>query len=132
LLQITLDPGEGKVEDAASIYFTPYTDLTTMGFNDLLHNGQSQAGATKSTCGRAIHLVEPIKNAGQLVRRDTNPGVLDFCPNPIAVRIDPYCDGASRIAEFDGVLQQVVENLGQAPLVALHLWKVLTYLFCEV
>ena len=53
-------------------------DFAAMQHHQLMHNGQSQAGAARLAAARLIHAVETIKDVRQMLGGNTGAVVFDL------------------------------------------------------
>src|SRR5262249_39492761 len=66
------DARQSECERGTVLHFRPYTDLATMGFNDVFGNGKSQTGTSS---GGVWHLDKLVEDARQIVCWDTTAGI---------------------------------------------------------
>jgi hypothetical protein len=103
-----------------------------MGQDNAARDEQSQADTPEPTSGGAIHLVEPIPDAVELVGRNTDTLITDadlhsrsqlitcrLSIEPVLTRTNTHTDRTTLGAELDRVVQQVVHNLAETPGIAL-------------
>ena len=93
-----------------------------MELGELAHEREADARAPAAAGRRALHLVEPVEHALDLVVRDPDPGVLDRADEAIAAHAAAHRHGAGArlrpVGEPDGVREEVQHDLLQ--LVAVH------------
>src|SRR4029077_17665724 len=97
-------------------------------------DGQSQTGSTVPARGRAVGLSERLEDGGLFFRCDTDTRVADtemqfHCSRIFRFAFHPQRDTAT-FSEFDGIPNQIVNNLLQACWIAQHhfrdLWMKVT------
>jgi hypothetical protein len=78
---------------------------------------QSESRATLGLGTRAVHLMELVEDALTLLKGDAGAGITDAHNEPaiLCTRRDAYL---ARVRKFDGVSDQIEQNLGEAWLVA--------------
>ena len=85
--------------------------------DELLADGQAEAGAPEAAHRRGVRLSEAVEDGRLLVGRDADPGVADLEAQPDPGRVPGLgsaLDGdLSMLGEFHGVRYQVEEELTQ-------------------
>src|SRR5262249_52977637 len=91
-------------------------DAPTVHLDDLLGDGEPEAGTALGFGVGAVYLVELLEYAGQLIRGDAGASVgnADIEVAIHGLRGNSYFAG---VGELDGVADQVEEHLGQALLI---------------
>src|ERR1035437_4078261 len=79
--------------------------------HQVLDDGKTQTGATQLSRAGLIHPVEAFEEARQIFGGNPDSGVADVYLDVPAGRARAHRDPASRGREFDGIVQQVAENL---------------------
>ena len=92
-------------------------DLAAVSLHHLLHDSQTQSGATGGACARGVRAIETFKEVRQMFGRNANSGILH-------AYFDQRLDGSGGNADlslagsmYNGIAQQVAENLGDPFLV---------------
>src|SRR5690606_30858902 len=97
-----------------------------MARDDVLHDGEAKARSALLPAGRNAHPIEPLREAGQMLRRDALSIVLDCHGDalhsvaPMSHAGHPDLHEASFAAVSDGVLNEVLEDLHQLVVVPSH------------
>ncbi len=83
-----------------------------MCLDDLFDQRQAQSHTTVPPLGGAVYLVEPIKDATQLVWRDADAGVGHIQHDGLSISITPqaYGQSATGRSELESVTKQVVQH----------------------
>src|SRR5690606_6042652 len=101
-------------------------ELAAVAGDDVLHDGEAEARSALLPAGRNAHAVEPLCEAGQVLRRNALSIVLDGHGDPLAlaapVGLAGHTDSheASFATVSDGVLNEVLEDLHQLVVVPSH------------
>ena len=106
-----LCPAQGEDEFRAHAFGADDIDIFIMELDDLLDDGESQSGAGFVPASGDVRLVETLPYLFQAVLRDACAGVPDGDEDFLIFdgRLDG--DDGIRLAEFDGVVDEVVEHL---------------------
>ena len=107
--------GEGKGAAVAGLAFDP--DAAAVVFDDLLADGQAEAGALGLVSERVADLLEALEDFGLVGRCDADTGVTDADDQIAALGMSCEGDGAG-IGEFDGVGDEIDDDLNEAVLIA--------------
>ena len=91
-----------------------------MHIQNVLHNGQPQAGAHLGPLVLLVHLVVALPDVFQLLRGDALAGVGDGHPHLALPQLLTQGDGLVLARVGDGVVHQVVHHLGDFQLVGVH------------
>src|SRR5262245_6942401 len=75
----------------------------------MFHNGQAKTGPGRRS--RAIHFVEALEQAGELVGGNANAGIRDHDRRVPAAPLDADVDLPRRRGELDRVVDEVDDNL---------------------
>src|SRR5262245_39644551 len=88
-----------------------------MHFDNVFGNRQSEPRAALSLGARAVYLVELVEDTLTLLMRDARAGIADAHYETAILRTgrDAYF---TRIREFDGVADQIEQDLGKTRLIA--------------
>ena len=108
-------------------------DFAAEQHGQLAADGEAQAGAAVFARGAGVGLLEGLEDEPLLLRRDADAGVLDGEGDDLAGLAEHRVIGAPALrgeidahldvavcGEFDGVGEQVLENLLEALRVAVH------------
>src|SRR5262249_41021095 len=83
---------------------------------DPLGDGKAEPSPPMLACGRAVSLLELLEDAAEVTRFDAGPGVGDaeaYGALRLAAGIGDLDQDAAAFGEFDGVADQVEQNLPQ-------------------
>ncbi len=100
-----------------------HTDDTAHQLHQVLYDGQAQAGALHAPVALGVHLAEVLEDFRQVLLPDTAAGVLHPEGNQLLILLLAGLPGnvgadIALLGEFDGVVEDVDENLLDPPLVA--------------
>ena len=106
---------EGEIESGAVAGFAGRPDPAAVALDDVLDNGESEAGAALLARAGLVHAVEALENAFEGFRRYARAVILNGDLDlPAVQRAPAHGDGAVGAAVFDGVVHEVAEDLLQA------------------
>ena len=93
--------------------------------DEMLHDGQPQAGSSGTAGPRFVHPVKTLENARQIFFRDADPRIADDDANLLvfpafAQNCDIDADSAAFLRVTDRIGQQVHENLPQPVFIPFH------------
>lgn len=91
-----------------------HTNRLAVGFHDVLHDGQPQAGASTVARAAFIHAVEAIEEVGQVLFGDADAIVGYFYEDVFVHIVETYFGVAAGIAVVDGIVEQIGEYLPDA------------------
>ena len=108
-----LSPGliQGEDKFASGPLGADHVDILAVGGDDLLDDGQAQAGALAVLAPGAVLLVEAVPDLGQALPGNSFPGILDGDKDLAVALRSLHSDGGIPEAELDGVVNEVVEHL---------------------
>src|SRR3954452_22364891 len=92
-------------------------ELAAMAVEDVLDDGESQAGPALLAALRHADAIEPLRKARQVLRGDACSVIRDRGDEAGSVAAasglmrQPHSDASARLAVLDGVLHQVLEHL---------------------
>src|SRR5579875_575872 len=92
-------------------------DAAAHGLDQVLDDRQTQAGAAQFARTRLVHAVEAFKDAWQIGLGNANAGVGHFQAYLLPLAPPTHRDSATLGRVFDGVVEQVIEDLLQGFLV---------------
>src|SRR5690606_18685312 len=107
---------QGDGEDAALAWLAFDGQPSAVTIDDVLHDGEAQAGSAHFTRAGAVDPIEALRQSVQMLTADTLTAVADAHMNPgrgLSARtgdgVDPsfHIDGRAGAAVFDRVLDQV-------------------------
>ncbi|MPN05950.1 hypothetical protein SDC9_153204 [bioreactor metagenome] len=107
------------MELAADTQFAFHPNPPMHDFDQLAGNGRTQPRSPETTAHRGIGLGKRIENPGDAVRGYANAGIADNQVNHVAKMANTDPDLAA-VREFDGITEQIEENLLDAQGVALE------------
>ena len=109
---MTTDYGEAKGESGpfSRLAFRPY--ITTVRFNNVLGDSQSQAGTL--TAARPIRLVEPLENVGQVFPVNPPAGICYLDNSHVPRLAGTNYNSAVRAVEFYGIVNKIGYHLSDA------------------
>ena len=103
--------GDGEGASSSRLALDAY--FTTMRFNDLFDDGQPQPSAMMlAPLAGWIGLVEAFEDVRQGLGRDACAGIRYLHLHAVLYRDGLQGDVSARAGEFEGVLEQVGEDLG--------------------
>ena len=88
-----------------------------MSAENFTHDGQAETCPFFILAAGKIRLVEALENGVLLATRDSDPMILDRDENVSVLLIGFQSDRGAGAAEFDGVVDQIVEDLLNAVLI---------------
>ena len=93
-----------------------YGDRSPMEFHQTFGQCQPQAGAFMLSRKITVHLEKLCKQHGLFIGGDANAGVGNIANNPLLIRclVDIDLDGAGGAVKFDGIAEQVQDNLAKS------------------
>ncbi len=113
---------QDKPEGRTSPFHAVDRDDPAHQFHQLPGDGQAQAGSAVLAGHRAVGLIEGAKNALLFGQRNADAGIAHLELQTVTVRPRFQKDQPQHhfalLGEFDGVAQQIAQNLSQAPRIA--------------
>ena len=88
-----------------------YIDILIVGVNDFLDDGQSQAGALPVFAPGRVNLIKPVPDFGNGVPRNSDAVIPHGYGNFAVAFCGFHLYGRIIAAEFDGVVNKVVQHL---------------------
>ena len=85
--------------------------MFVVGLDDLLDDGQAQAGPFLVLPAGQVRFVEALPDLVQLLAGDPDPVVLHRDEDLVVFLGCLDCDRRAVLAEFDGVVQEIIEDL---------------------
>ncbi len=101
---------EGKDDGGSPLWGAFYPDSPAVGLDNSLGDAQSQAKASDGG-GRDVGPIKFFKNPLRLLFGHSDPLIGDGDPNLVGDGLSFYQDRAASGRIFDGIGQQIVENL---------------------
>lgn len=102
---------QGENEFGSNPLRTDDIDVFVVGLDNLLYNGKPQAGPFFILPPGSVGLIEAFPDFFQAVLGDADSGVLDGYKDLIVPLGGFHGDGGIRMAELDGVVDEVVHDL---------------------
>lgn len=104
-------PAQGEDKFRADSFGTDNIDVFAVELDDLLDDGETEPGSGLVSAPGSVRFVEAFPYFFQAVLRDACAGVPDGDEDFLVFdgRLDG--DGGIRLAEFDGVVDEIVEHL---------------------
>lgn len=102
--------GDANPKSAADVHATFDSDFPPDGLDEVLDDGESEAGPSLVAGAVAIDAVETFEDSGELVSGDADAGVFDFDDSMAGFRAPAECHGTARVGVFDGVAEKVIED----------------------
>ena len=103
--------GQGEVELGAVAEFALGPDAAAVGLDDVLDDGEAEAGAAGFTGAGLVHTVESLEDAVEVLGGDAGAEVLDSELDGIFSELRADADTLARASVFEGVFNQVSEDL---------------------
>lgn len=88
-----------------------YVDILAVGLNDLTHDGQPQTGTLLVLAAGDVGLVKSVPDLWYLIRRNADAVISDGDKDVLHLPGGGYGDGGVGITEFNGIIQQIVNDL---------------------
>lgn len=107
--------GEGEGAAVAGLAFDP--DAAAVVFDDLFADGESEAGALGLVSEGVADLLEFFEYLGLIGGSNADAGVFDADDEVVGFGVGGEGDGAG-VSEFDGVGDEVDDDLNEAVLIA--------------
>src|SRR5262249_5231830 len=103
---------QGECEGRSPAELALDADAPTVGFHNVLDDGEAQTRAAGLTRARLIHTVEPLEDSGLILRHDPDSRVLNVYGDESVVESvrSPLCTAANRRI-LDRVVDQIDHNL---------------------
>ena len=98
-------------EDAAFARRAFDIDAALMGLDDVLDDGQAEAGAAELAAAGAIDAVEALEEARQVLRGDAAAAIADVDGDFVVILACEDFNLAAGFAVFDGVIDEVNDGL---------------------
>ncbi len=92
--------------------------MTTVKLDDVAYDRQTEAQPSKPAGARSVGLAKPVEHVGQERGIDPAAGVGNRDNHAGPLLLELKRDASARFGEFDGVRQQVPDDLLQASPVA--------------
>src|SRR5262245_28009548 len=104
-----------KMRALADLTFNP--DTAAVNLDEMLGDGESKACAAGFARTCRIHAIEALEDARLIDFRYANAGVGDGEDHIAIADTGANHDASSGQGVLDGVVEQILQNLGEAPLV---------------
>ena len=99
---------------------THHINIFPVGLYDLLHDRQPQPGSLLIFSPRQIRFIKTLPDLINTVLRDADAGILDGDKDFFIPHRGLYIDDRIIEAEFNGVIDQVIENLLDLPQIRMN------------
>src|SRR5712675_1365043 len=106
-----LDFWQQEKECSSMPHGTFNPDCSTMIEDNMLHDCQTQTGATPFTRSGFIYAVKAFENTRQVLRRDTGPVIADEKLNPVFTLLCADDDLLSTLGVTESIADEVSEDL---------------------
>ena len=103
--------GECKDKFGTNALCTDDIDILVMRRDDLLHDGESKAGAPLVLAAGEVGLVEALPDFRDACLWNAAAGVLDGDEDFTVLLRCLNCDGGIVVAEFDCIINEIVQHL---------------------
>ena len=108
-----LKHGNGEMEMRALPNFAVHPDAAAMSFDEMLSDGKAQTRSTDLAGARDIDSVETFKNAGLVHLGNADARVRNGESDFLSVGNSRNLDPASGGRVLNGIVEQVLQNLGK-------------------
>src|SRR5580692_8654942 len=115
---LRIEQGHGKMELRALTHFAIYPEATTVHFDKVLCDGQTEACAAGFAGARNIHAVKALKDARLIGLRDTDAGVGHSENNFLIAGFRAEHDLTAGQCVLNGIVQKILQDFGEAPAVS--------------
>src|SRR6266849_4249419 len=113
-----VEDGDGEVELRAAADFAFDPDAAAMHFDDVLGDGEAQAGAAELAGARSVDAIEALEDARLVGGGDANAGIGDGEDDFGAAGLGADRDLAARERVLRGVVEQILQDFREAATVA--------------
>ena len=107
----SLHSGKRKNKFGSNALGADHIDVFIVGLDHFFYNGQAEPCPFFVFSTGEIRFVEALPYLVQIFSGDADPPVFDGDESLVVFLADLHCDRRFRIAEFDGVVDQVVKDL---------------------
>ena len=114
---------DSEMEPRTLPNFALHPDAPAMRFDEMFGDGKAKAGPPHFPGARDIHAVEAFEDAGLIYLGNANTGVGDGEGDFLSVGGCGNDNPTSRGRVLNGVVQQVLQDLGEAPAVCDNIRK---------
>src|SRR5918996_3522440 len=123
-LRQALTDGEREGEGRTFSFFARHPHPAAMGFDDHLADHEPEAGSFLCRNGCAAPLAILLKEVWDFISRNAETAVFNLDDHSRAVfSANSDLDGATVLAEFEGVTQEIIKDLIEPAPVGIHRWK---------
>src|SRR4051794_14990834 len=101
------------LESRALVGLAPHVDVSAMGNDQLLDQVEANAQATDALGINVAGAIEALEEERKRLLGDANSGVVD-CEMSLVVGPDPHVDGSTPRTIFEGVADEMADDLIEA------------------